>query len=103
MPVFKSIRNKEPWSHKPGLRSLAECWEYFRGQVIPEANEGETERARMVFYSGAAFFYDQAMAIGDDKTPEAAGEAHLASWAGELKEFAMEMELRQSVPPGRTH
>lgn len=94
-----------------GLRSIAECWEHFKGEVIPEDEDATAvERARMVFYAGAAFFFDQTMAIGEPSVTEDQGQAHLAALSNELDLFAGELALKvgdklvaRHFKPRRTH
>lgn len=98
---FKSMRGgnagggkKDQQFNPRQMRSLVECWEYFKGQVMPGEQDAEAmRRARMVFYAGAAFVMDQNMAVGEPNVTEDAGAAHLESISRELNEFAAELSI----------
>lgn len=75
------------------LKTLAQCWEEFAGQVLgPETEPDSRLRAKMVFYAGAAFMFDQNLAVGAPEVNEARGERHLESIGAELQEFRRELE-----------
>lgn len=85
---FRSMNNEPPKPKKHTLKTLAECWRYFEAAVIPAgASAKERERAEMVFYSGAAFMFDQNVAIGDDDVTEDAGVAHMKALQQELRDY----------------
>lgn len=97
---FKSIRNapsRKTRRSSGKLMTLAECWEYFRKSVIPEEADADTvRRARMVFYTGAAFYQDQVLTIGDlanKGLTDDDGAAQLEKLAVELDEFAGELAI----------
>lgn len=99
---FKSMSNQPPPRKKYELKTLAQCWQEFSEQVIPaDAGRVEVERARMVFYSGAAFFYDQTMAIGEPSVGEDAGEQHLMNLSQELRDYrkSLEEKVARLFPP----
>jgi hypothetical protein len=111
---FKSLRNVPPRKKRAGARklmTLAECWEHFRKEVIPaEVDVVTLQRARMVFYTGAAFYQDQVLAIGEKCETQGlsddAGAAQLEALACELDEFAGELAVDvafQMPAGGRTH
>lgn len=95
MPDFRSFQNTQPKAkYKRELKTLAECWEEFSRRVIPPgAGERELARAKMVFYSGAAFLMDQNLAIGEPHVTEDEGEAHLKSLSRELEAFTADLAL----------
>lgn len=84
-----------PFNPIKQLRTIAECWAYFRQQVIPpDAPPISVERAEMCFYSGAAFVFDQNIAIGEDSVTEAQGMAHLERLQQELRDYQEKLATR---------
>lgn len=100
--MFKQIRINGPLRK---LKTLAECWEEFSSQVIPESeNRAEELRlARVVFYAGAAFLMDQNKAIGEVGVSEDVGAAHLSAWNKELEDFAAMLAADQQQEDRRRH
>lgn len=91
---FKSIKNEPPARNGRKLMTIEQCWNYFRGEVIPKDADADTlRRARMVFFAGAAFMMDQNIRIGEDDISEDVGAAHLEALAQELNLFAAELAL----------
>ena len=83
--MFRSIKNE---SKKRTLKSLAECWQEFATQVIPPgASPEQMHRAEMTFYAGAAFMFDQNLAIADEISDDV-GVAHLEAIKRELHDYA---------------
>lgn len=107
--MFKSIRNEKP-ARPRELKTIAECWQIFSSQVIPESEDRPEmlRRAKMVFYAGAAFVMDQNIAVGEDKVTEDQGVAHMEALSRELNLFAAELAVDVAatiglVPNGRKH
>lgn len=106
---FKTIRNRRPVRPRE-LKTIAECWEIFSSQVIPESEDRPDvlRRAKMVFYAGAAFLMDQNIAVGEDGVTEDQGVAHMEALSRELNLFAAELALDVAetiglAPNGRKH
>jgi len=80
---------------KHQLRTIAECWAYFREEVIPPGSPPiMVERAEMCFYTGAAFVFDQNIAIGGDGVTEEQGLAHLDRLQAELNAYREKLAAR---------
>jgi hypothetical protein len=89
---FRSMGNQPPKPPKFELKTLAECWEYFKAQVIPpDASPASVHRAQMCFYAGASFFFDQNMAVGESSVPEDDAVRHIESLARELRDYRTQL------------
>lgn len=103
---FRSIRGGGPGGGKAKtkyeLRTLARCWEEFRTRAIPpDAPALEVSRARMCFYAGAAFMFDQNMAVGEAAEVNGLSEdecvTHLQAIGAELQEYRRELEAENKA------
>ena len=89
---------------KHQLRTIAECWAYFREEVIPPGSPPiMVERAEMCFYTGAAFVFDQNIAIGADDVTAQQGLEHLDRLQAELNAYREQLAARiaSRQRPGR--
>jgi len=86
------------------LRTIAECWAYFREQVTPpDFPPIMVEQAEMCFYTGAAFVFDQNIAIGADDVTAQQGLEHLDRLQAELNAYREQLAARiaSRQRPGR--
>lgn len=97
--MFRSIRNGGRGSDKVKyeLKTLARCWEEFRKRVIPANAEAlQVSRSRMCFYAGAAYMFDQNMAVGEGAEEHGLTKdecvTHLQNIGRELQEYRRELE-----------
>jgi len=79
------------------LKTLGQCWTEFSKRVIPaDAPALEVSRARMCFYAGAAYMFDQNMAVGEAAEDHGLSEGecvtHLQGIGRELQEYRRELE-----------
>lgn len=84
------------------MQTLAQCWERFRDSVVPPGSPPiEVDRAKMCFYAGAAYMFDQNLAVGERDVPELVGAAHLKAIGDELKEYARVLQAAQTAADSR--